>query len=54
VLPRGFDKVMLGSRERAAIVNCGRNPDRREADVDDRDCPINTGYVIGEEEEEEG
>ncbi|KAK0729679.1 hypothetical protein B0H67DRAFT_547781 [Lasiosphaeris hirsuta] len=44
VLPPSFDLVVLGKKERNAVIACGKNPDRREADVEDGQ-PINTEYV---------
>ncbi|KAI1472272.1 uncharacterized protein F4812DRAFT_6675 [Daldinia caldariorum] len=35
VLPPGFDKVVLGQKEKAAVIKCYRNPDRREYDMDE-------------------
>ncbi|OTB12889.1 hypothetical protein K445DRAFT_320721 [Daldinia sp. EC12] len=35
VLPPGFDQVVLGQKEKAAIIKCHRNPDRREDDLDE-------------------
>lgn len=34
-LPAGFDGIALGKKERTAVINARRNPDRREDDVDD-------------------
>ncbi|KAK4242034.1 hypothetical protein C8A03DRAFT_40603 [Achaetomium macrosporum] len=45
VLPRGFDLVVLGKKEREAIKACGKNPDRKEADIDENGRPINTDLV---------
>ncbi len=42
VLPRGFDLVVLGKKEREAVKAVGKNPDRREADVDENTQPVNT------------
>jgi hypothetical protein len=42
VLPRGFDLVVLGKKEREAIKACGKNPDRKEADIDANGRPVNT------------
>ncbi|KAK4166606.1 hypothetical protein QBC43DRAFT_298293 [Cladorrhinum sp. PSN259] len=46
LLPRGFDLVVLGKKEREAVKACGKNPDRKEADIDTSDPskprPINT------------
>lgn len=47
-LSPGFDLVVLGKKERQAVIACGKNPDRKEADIDDNDQPTNTVY-IGEE-----
>ncbi|KAH6630169.1 hypothetical protein B0J18DRAFT_393415 [Chaetomium sp. MPI-SDFR-AT-0129] len=44
LLPRGFDLVVLGKKEREAVKAVGKNPDRREADVVN-DQPVNTEYV---------
>jgi hypothetical protein len=38
----------LGRKERQAVIACGKNPDRKEADFDDDGQPTNTAYV-GEE-----
>lgn len=48
LLPPGFDLVVLGKKERQAVMAAGRNPDRGEGDIDDNDNPTNTLYV-GEE-----
>ncbi|KAK4247819.1 hypothetical protein C7999DRAFT_14214 [Corynascus novoguineensis] len=45
VLPRGFDLVVLGKKEREAVKAVGRNPDRKEADIDENGQPINTQYA---------
>jgi hypothetical protein len=45
VLPLGFDLVVLGKKEREAVKAVGKNPDRREADVDAHGRPINTEYA---------
>ncbi|KAK4133381.1 hypothetical protein BT67DRAFT_442829 [Trichocladium antarcticum] len=42
ILPRGFDYVVLGKKEKEAVRACGKNPDRREGDVDENGQPINT------------
>lgn len=36
---------MLGKKEREAIKACRKNPDRKEADVDEAGAPINTELV---------
>ena len=48
LLPPGFDLVVLGKKERQAVIAAGKNPDRREDDVDDNDNPTNTIYVPAE------
>ncbi|KAL2134197.1 hypothetical protein VTI74DRAFT_762 [Chaetomium olivicolor] len=45
VLPRGFDLVVLGKKEREAVKACGKNPERKEADIDENGQPINTELV---------
>ena len=47
VLPPGFDKVLIAKQHRDKIIACGRNPDRREADIDERGRPINTKWGTG-------
>ena len=47
-LPAGFDLVVLGKKEREAVMACGKNPDRKEADVDENGEPVNT--ALGGEE----
>lgn len=42
ILPRGFDYVVLGKKEREAVKACGKNPDRKEGDVDENGHPIST------------
>lgn len=42
VLPRGFDLVVLGKKEREAVKAVGKNPDRREGDIDENSQPVNT------------
>lgn len=37
--------MVLGKKEREAIMACGKNPDRKEADVDENGQPINTELV---------
>lgn len=44
ILPPSFDLVVLGKKERNAVIACGKNPDRREADVLDGH-PVNTEHV---------
>ncbi|KAI1212841.1 uncharacterized protein F4807DRAFT_414787 [Annulohypoxylon truncatum] len=35
ILPPGFDQVALGQKEKDLVIKCGRNPDRREDDLDE-------------------
>ncbi|KAI1652598.1 hypothetical protein F4813DRAFT_394552 [Daldinia decipiens] len=35
VLPLGFDQVVLGQKEKAAVIKCGKNPDRQEDDLNE-------------------
>ncbi|KAI8957728.1 hypothetical protein F5Y11DRAFT_360596 [Daldinia sp. FL1419] len=35
ILPPGFDQVVLGQKEKDAVIKCGRNPDRKEDDLDE-------------------
>jgi hypothetical protein len=49
LLPPGFDLVVLGKKERQAVIAAGRNPDRKESDIDDDDKPTNTIYVGDDE-----
>lgn len=44
MLPPGFDLVVLGKKEKNAVILCGRNPDRQEADLDENNMPNNTVY----------
>lgn len=44
LLPPSFDLVVLGKKERNAVIACGKNPDRKEADVENGE-PINTEYI---------
>jgi len=36
--------VVLGKKEREMVINAGRNPYRREADIDENGHPIDTVY----------
>ncbi|KAH8171850.1 hypothetical protein LIA77_08617 [Sarocladium implicatum] len=45
VLPPCFDLVALGKKENERLIAMGKNPNRREADLDDQGMPINTAYV---------
>lgn len=44
LLPAFFDNVALGEKERQAIINIGRNPDRKEHDVDENGNITNQYY----------
>ncbi|KAK3393134.1 hypothetical protein B0H63DRAFT_457502 [Podospora didyma] len=46
ILPPSFDLVVLGKKERAAVIACGKNPDRRESDVINGQV-VNTEYNRG-------
>ncbi|KAI0886098.1 uncharacterized protein GGS22DRAFT_159878 [Annulohypoxylon maeteangense] len=35
ILPPGFDQVALGQKEKDSVIKCGRNPNRREDDLDE-------------------
>ena len=41
---------MLGKKERNAVIACGKNPDRKEADIANG-IPINTEYRQNEQEQ---
>lgn len=43
-LPPSFDLVVLGRKEKDMVIAAGRNPDRREVDVNANGDPINTLY----------
>ncbi|OTA80834.1 hypothetical protein M434DRAFT_37773 [Hypoxylon sp. CO27-5] len=45
VLPAGFDQVALGQKEKDAVIRCGRNPDRRENDLDEDGQVTNNIWV---------
>ncbi|KAI1803657.1 hypothetical protein F4811DRAFT_321103 [Daldinia bambusicola] len=45
VLPPGFDQVVLGQKEKAAVIKCNRNPDRREDDLDEDGNVTNNMWV---------
>ncbi|KAI1392232.1 uncharacterized protein F4822DRAFT_120606 [Hypoxylon trugodes] len=45
LLPAGFDQVALGQKEKAAVIKCGRNPDRREDDIDEEGQLTNNIWV---------
>ncbi|KAH7628478.1 hypothetical protein SMAC4_05434 [Sordaria macrospora] len=50
ILPPSFDLVVLGKKERNAVIACGKNPDRKEADIANG-IPINTEYRQNEQEQ---
>lgn len=43
-LPPSFDLVVLGRKEKDMVIAAGRNPDRREGDINANGDPINTLY----------
>ncbi|OLN96459.1 hypothetical protein CCHL11_00569 [Colletotrichum chlorophyti] len=45
-----FDNIILGKKERQALISRGKNPDRLEEDVDFKGRPIRTEYVPMEDE----
>lgn len=45
VLPPGFDQVALGQKEKASVIKCGRNPERREDDMDENGQVTNNLWV---------
>ncbi|KAI1766016.1 hypothetical protein GGR53DRAFT_237191 [Hypoxylon sp. FL1150] len=45
LLPPGFDQVALGQKEKDAVMNCRKNPNRREDDVDESGGVINNIWV---------
>ncbi|CAJ2503904.1 Uu.00g112980.m01.CDS01 [Anthostomella pinea] len=45
VLPAGFDRVVLGTKEKNAVKNSGRNPDRTEHDEDAHGEVINNIWI---------
>ncbi|GKT96100.1 MYB DNA-binding domain-containing protein [Colletotrichum tofieldiae] len=51
----GFDGVALGKKERQTLISRGKNPDRKEADVDEDGAPTHTEYVpLDDDDEVEG
>lgn len=50
ILPPSFDLVVLGKKERNAVIACGKNPDRKEADILNG-IPTNTDYRPDEQEQ---
>ncbi|KAI3538987.1 hypothetical protein CABS01_03359 [Colletotrichum abscissum] len=49
----GFDGIALGKKERLALIGRGKNPDRREGDVDAAGEPTHTEYVPLESDDED-
>ncbi|TLD06993.1 hypothetical protein PgNI_10887, partial [Pyricularia grisea] len=46
ILPPGFDLVLFGRKENEAVINVGKNPHRKESDIDPATGrPINTEWV---------
>lgn len=45
VLPPCFDGVALGRKEIARLIALGKNPYRKEAEVDADNIPVNTAYI---------
>jgi hypothetical protein len=43
---------MLGKKEREAVIAAGRNPDRKEDDVDENENPTNTLYGVLQQQEQ--
>lgn len=43
-LPSSFDLVVLGRKEKEMVIAAGKNPDRREEDIDAAGNPTNTLY----------
>lgn len=46
ILPAGFDHVLVDKKTQETVVRNGKNPYRKERDVDDQGNPINTEYTI--------
>jgi len=44
VLPNNFDAVLLSAKDRNLLIRCGKNPDRKEEDVEDDGNPLNTEW----------
>lgn len=44
MLPPGFDLVVLGRKEKEMVIHAGRNPERREEDMDAAGNVTNTLY----------
>ncbi|GJC82860.1 hypothetical protein ColLi_05698 [Colletotrichum liriopes] len=49
----GFDGVALGKKERQTLISRGKNPDRKEADVDEDGAPTHTEYVPLDDDDDE-
>ncbi|KAH9437251.1 hypothetical protein MCOR02_000906 [Pyricularia oryzae] len=46
ILPPGFDLVLFGRKENEAVINVGKNPHRKESDIDPTTGrPVNTEWV---------
>ncbi|TLD18476.1 hypothetical protein PspLS_10120 [Pyricularia sp. CBS 133598] len=46
ILPPGFDLVLFGRKENEAVINVGKNPHRKESDIDPATGrPVNTEWV---------
>ncbi|KAI0112844.1 hypothetical protein F4814DRAFT_419588 [Daldinia grandis] len=45
VLPLGFDQVVLGQKEKAAVIKCGKNPNRQESDLNEYGEIINNIWI---------
>ncbi|PSS03258.1 hypothetical protein BD289DRAFT_449648 [Coniella lustricola] len=46
-LPPAFDLVVLGRKEKDMVIAAGRNPERREEDVDENGQLLNTLFDLG-------
>lgn len=46
-LPPAFDLVVLGRKEKDMVIAAGRNPDRKEDDVDENGQLLNTLFDLG-------
>ncbi|KAK5654415.1 hypothetical protein OQA88_7325 [Cercophora sp. LCS_1] len=44
LLPPSFDLVVLGKKEKNAVIVVGKNPDRKESDVNSDGMAVNTEY----------
>ena len=45
-LPPGFDLVLLGKKERDKVIAVGKNPDRKEDDIDEEGNLIDTEFEL--------